>query len=122
MRIVSAHQLDFPLVLRLPGPTWPHLELLFPLACDSSRVNTWHLAGGSLASLGVGDGYQCWVVGVLVGQEAICWVFCVASPFVSIYGVVLPIVAVMIPSLLKRISICLFEVRKLFHSVQSSPV
>ena len=75
-----------------------------------------------LASLGVGDGYQCWVVGVLGGQEAICWVFCVASPFVSIYGVVLPIVAAMITSLLKRISICLFEVRKLFHSVQSSPV
>ena len=46
MRVVSAHQLGFPLVLRLPGPTG--LALLFPLACGSSRVNIWHLAGGSI--------------------------------------------------------------------------
>ena len=46
MRVVSAHQLGFPPVLRLPGPTG--LALLFPLACSSSRVNTWHLAGGSI--------------------------------------------------------------------------
>ena len=74
-----------------------------------------------LANLVVWDGYQCWVVGVRGEHGTICWMFCVALPFVSIYGVVLPIVAVMIPSLLKRISICLFEVLKLFHSVQSSP-
>ena len=46
MRVVSAHQLGFPPVLRLSGPTG--LALLFPLACGSSRVNTWHLAGGSI--------------------------------------------------------------------------
>ena len=79
---------------------------------------TWLVA--PLASLAVGDGYQCWLVGVRGGHGTICWVFCVALPFVSIYGVVLP-VAVIIPSLLKGISICLFEVLKLFDSVQSSP-
>ena len=119
MRVVSAHQLGFPPVLRLPGPTGPQLSLLYPLACGSSRVTpgTWLVA--PLAILGVGDGYQCWGWSAsVVGTRP--YVVCVALSFVSIYGVVIPIVAVMIPSLLKRISICLFEVLKLFHRVQSS--
>ena len=98
MRIVSAHQLGIPPVLRLPGPTGPQLALMFlwRVAAAELTPGTWLVA--PLASLGVGDGYQCWVVGVRGGHEAICWVFCVALPFVSIYGVVLPILAVMIPS------------------------
>ena len=60
MRVLSAHQIGFPPVLRLPRPTV--LALLFPLACGSSRVNTWHLAGGS-----IGGPWCWWRISVLGG-------------------------------------------------------
>ena len=36
----------------------------------------------------------------------------IAVPFVSIYGVVSPVVTIVMPSVIKRVSICLFEVLK----------
>ena len=67
-------------------------------------------------SLCVWDRYQLGVVGVHREYVYMCWVFCIAVPFVSIYGVVLPVVTIVIPSVIKRVSIYLFEVMKSFNS------
>ena len=105
LRVVSAHLMDTDRPVWLCSGPAPILLALF--VCDCRRVST---CTGLVASLGafVPGTCRCWGLGgVRGGRRNMHWVFGSAVPLVS---VVLPFVTIVMPPVIKRLSLYLFEV------------